>query len=125
MFCGPGFEFFDFVVIGVAHVAFNVIAEFTTRTCRGRLVTAIFSGEKAACQRKIRHKPDSVLGAIGQHFAFDTALQKMIVRLHGRQRAPPAKFSQQIGFGELPGGKIGTAKIANFAGANQIVERAH
>jgi hypothetical protein len=62
--------------------------------------------------------------AVGNHFLFHAAFQQVIVRLQSRKSRPTAHFSQQIGFGQLPGRIVGCANVAHLAHANQVVQRA-
>ena len=82
---------------------------------------AITSGEHTACERVVADDADVVSLAEGKKLILDHAEQDIVARLDADKMSEAEGFAGPIGISELPGGKIGAANIANFAGVDKGV----
>src|SRR5208283_811093 len=83
----------------------------------------VFSGQKSTSLWKVRQDTYSELAACGDEFAFDAAVEQVVLVLRGdvRGKSAAARYPERID--GLPRGEVTASDIAHLAGADEIVQR--
>ncbi len=84
---------------------------------------AIFAGQETACKRTPGDGGNTVGSGHGEQFAFDPAVEQVKGRLLADESVESELLGDPEGLDDLPGRKGAGARIADLAGANEVVER--
>ena len=91
---------------------------------RGRTFLPVLACEKAAGQGTPGDDAETMGLAAGHDLLLDLSLQKVVFRLHRHERVQMVHPGGPLGFGDLPGGEVGAANIANLSGFHQVIQGA-
>ncbi len=83
----------------------------------------VLAGEEAAGERAPGADAEAARAGGGQVLALDAALDERVLELQGGGSGDSVRLGQRRRPGDVPGGHVREAKIADFAGAHQVAER--
>lgn len=125
-FGGDGAEFFDGLEHAVVPVSLLVDSSGGAEGETGAFLGssgAVLSGEEAPGEGVVRDDADTLLGAQRKELAFDFAEEEVVAGLDGIEACGPENLAAADGAGDLVGEEVGAADVADFARADEVIER--
>ena len=87
------------------------------------LIKGMFSGKQPAGQRVEHGHPDAVRFQAGHEFRLDAAAEQVVDVLAQHRARRTAHHGTVIGVGQLPGGIIADAPVADLSGTRDVRQR--
>lgn len=95
-----------------------------SRTRRYAGLSAVFPGQDTASQREIRDNAYALIKTKRNKFVLGCSIGKRVAGLRGNIPRVSSHFADAEGLHQLPGGVVGGANVAHFAGRNHVIQRA-